>query len=78
MSYIQRYINEISDILHRLPQETIAQIIQTLEQARMDHKKIFLIGNGGSAATASHFANDLIKSTIVEGKPRIESDCVDR
>jgi D-sedoheptulose 7-phosphate isomerase len=72
MSYIQWYIDEISDILTRLPQGTIAQIIQALEQARMDRKKIFLIGNGGSAATASHFANDLIKSTIVEGKPRMK------
>jgi D-sedoheptulose 7-phosphate isomerase len=72
MSYIQWYLDELSDILRRLPQDQIAQIIQTLEQARMDGKQIFLIGNGGSAATASHFANDLLKSTVINGKPRMK------
>jgi D-sedoheptulose 7-phosphate isomerase len=72
MSYIQWYLDEISYILQQLPQDQIAQIIQTLEQARMERKKMFLIGNGGSAATASHFANDLIKSTIIDGKPRMK------
>jgi D-sedoheptulose 7-phosphate isomerase len=72
MSYVQWYLDEISSILQQLPQDQIAQIIQTLDQARMDRKKIFLIGNGGSAATASHFANDLIKSTIIDGKPRMK------
>jgi len=38
----------------------------------MERRQIFLIGNGGSAATASHFANDLLKSTVAEGKPRIK------
>jgi D-sedoheptulose 7-phosphate isomerase len=72
MSYVQWYLDEINSILRQLPQDQIAQIIQTLDQARMDRKKIFLIGNGGSAATASHFANDLIKSTIIDGKPRMK------
>jgi D-sedoheptulose 7-phosphate isomerase len=72
MSYIQWYLDELGDILHRLPQEQIAQIIRALEQARMEGRQIFLIGNGGSAATASHFANDLLKSTVIEGKPRMK------
>jgi D-sedoheptulose 7-phosphate isomerase len=72
MSYIQRYLDEISHILHQLPQDQIAHIIHILQQARLDRKQIFLIGNGGSAATASHFANDLLKSTVAEGKPRMK------
>lgn len=72
MSYIQWYLDEVSNILHQLPQDQIAEIIRTLELARMDGKHIFLIGNGGSAATASHFANDLLKSTVTEGKPRMK------
>jgi len=72
MSYVQRYLDEISHILQQLPQDQIAQIIHLLEQARWEHRQIFLIGNGGSAATASHFANDLLKSTVAEGKPRMK------
>jgi D-sedoheptulose 7-phosphate isomerase len=72
VAYIQWYLDEISSILQQLPQDQIAQVIRILEKARADHKQIFLIGNGGSAATASHFANDLLKSTVAEGKPRMK------
>jgi len=72
MSYIQWYFDEIGHILHQLPQDQIAQIINILKRARLERKQIFLIGNGGSAGTASHFANDLLKSTVAEGKPRMK------
>ncbi len=35
--------------------------------------QIFILGNGGSAATASHMANDLNKLTITPGKPRFKA-----
>lgn len=72
MSYIQWYLDEIGHILHQLPQDQIAQVINILKRARLERKQIFLIGNGGSAGTASHFANDLLKSTVAEGKPRMK------
>jgi len=72
MPYIEWYLDEVGSILRRLPQEQIAQIIHILERARMEGRQIFLVGNGGSAATASHFANDLLKSTVAEGKPRMK------
>ena len=72
MSYIKWYLDEVRNILDRLPHDQIAQIIGRLEQARFDGKKIFLIGNGGSAAAASHFANNLLKGTTTEGKPRMK------
>ena len=73
MSYIEWYLGEIANILHQLPQNQIAQVINILKQARIDRKQIFLIGNGGSAATASHFANDLLKSTVADDKPRMKA-----
>jgi len=71
VSYVEWYLDEIGRIMHQLPQDQIVQIIRILRRARLEHRLIFLIGNGGSAATASHFANDLLKSTVVEGKPRM-------
>jgi len=73
LSYIQWYLEEVGSILEQLPKDQITQIIHTLEQARMERRQIFLIGNGGSAATASHFANDLLKATVAEGKPRMKA-----
>lgn len=73
MSYIQWYIEEISNILRQLPQDQIVRVINLLKQAREEGKQIFLIGNGGSAATASHLAVDLLKGTAAEGKPRMKA-----
>jgi D-sedoheptulose 7-phosphate isomerase len=72
MAYIEWYLDEVGNILRRLPPGQIGQIIHVLKQARLDCKQIFLIGNGGSAATASHFANDLLKSTVAADKPRMK------
>ncbi|MFQ5435406.1 MAG: SIS domain-containing protein [Anaerolineae bacterium] len=72
MSYIQWYLDEVGNILRRIPADKIEQIINLLKRARLERRQIFLIGNGGSGATASHFANDLLKSTVATGKPRIK------
>jgi D-sedoheptulose 7-phosphate isomerase len=39
-------------------------VVGVFERARQEHRQIFIIGNGGSAATASHMACDLGKGTI--------------
>ncbi|RXI40503.1 sugar isomerase [Malaciobacter mytili] len=52
------YIKKLTQILNQIDIEVIEQIIHTLEET-INKNKIFIIGNGGSAATASHMANDL-------------------
>jgi len=58
--------------LQRLPRDEIARLAEVLAQARQEGKRIFVFGNGGSAATASHFACDLGKGTVQEGMPRFK------
>ncbi|NQT74861.1 MAG: SIS domain-containing protein [Chloroflexi bacterium] len=70
---IRTYFAEVSQTLDRLPIDTIAEVVEAIENARINGKQVFLFGNGGSAATASHFACDLSKGGIVEGKPRIKA-----
>lgn len=70
---IQEYIGDISGVLNRLPVEDIVRVVEVLERARSEGKQVFIFGNGGSAATASHFACDLSKGAIREGKPRIKA-----
>jgi len=70
MDYITRYLNEVGQALSALPRDEINQAIDILKQACKDGKQIFVMGNGGSAAMASHFACDLGKGTVEEGKPR--------
>jgi D-sedoheptulose 7-phosphate isomerase len=58
-SYFKRY----NDYLHKQLQQIDGTAIEALSQAflsaRKNNQTIFFIGNGGSAATASHFAQDL-------------------
>jgi D-sedoheptulose 7-phosphate isomerase len=54
-----RYTDYIAELLNCLDWDAIDRVGRILENARHLGRTIFLIGNGGSAATASHFANDL-------------------
>jgi D-sedoheptulose 7-phosphate isomerase len=70
MDAIYRYVEEIKDTLDRLPWEAIQETISLLQEARLRDRRVFIMGNGGSAATASHFACDLGKGTLLPGRPR--------
>src|SRR5947209_18907457 len=48
-------------------------VLQLLEEAYRNGRRIFIMGNGGSAATASHFALDLAKNTIMTRAPRLKA-----
>jgi D-sedoheptulose 7-phosphate isomerase len=70
---IRRYISDINIALEGLPVDKITEAIDLLGKARLKGKRVFIFGNGGSAATASHFASDLSKGAICQGKPRIKA-----
>jgi D-sedoheptulose 7-phosphate isomerase len=69
MENIYQYINEHSLLIAQMPISKIEEAIQILREARLTNKKIFIMGNGGSASTASHFVCDLSKNTYKEGWP---------
>ncbi len=51
----------------------LERVLHILEQTYQHEHRIFIMGNGGSAATASHFALDLAKNTIMPGAPRLKA-----
>lgn len=67
----QHYITDLQRTLGLLPWELIETMVEQLQHARMSGKQVFIIGNGGSAATASHFACDLGKNIVVPHLPRL-------
>jgi D-sedoheptulose 7-phosphate isomerase len=67
---IKQYLEEVQLTLAALPLERIQEVVDVLLSANRAGSTIFTLGNGGSAATASHFACDLAKGTIVPGCPR--------
>src|SRR5487761_255455 len=58
--------------IDRLDQGIIDAMIDCLLGVWRRQGTVYTMGNGGSTSTASHFAADLAKYTIAEGKPRFK------
>jgi D-sedoheptulose 7-phosphate isomerase len=74
--FLTAHFSEMKAVIDRMPLDEIDRAIEALFDAWKNENQVFLIGNGGSAATASHAANDLNKATIVEGKKRFRAFCL--
>ena len=61
IDYLKSYKDNSLSIMEKIAEKEVANLIVLLEAARSADRQIFLCGNGGSAATASHLANDLGK-----------------
>ena len=70
--YISNYFSEMQEIIANISREKIDDAIEALFNAWKNGNKIFVMGNGGSASTATHFACDLSKVTIVGNKKRFK------
>jgi D-sedoheptulose 7-phosphate isomerase len=66
----------MKEIIDKLNVEKIDRIIELLFSAWEEGRTIFVMGNGGSASTATHFACDLSKCTIVDDKKRFKVICL--
>ncbi|HEX9835549.1 MAG TPA: SIS domain-containing protein, partial [Alphaproteobacteria bacterium] len=67
--FARAYLGHLGQVLARLDEAQIARFIELLLEARERGAAIFFLGNGGSAATASHFANDIAIGTRAREKP---------
>ena len=65
------YVDNLKRTLDALPLELIEATVEQIHLARVNQRQVFIMGNGGSAATASHFACDLGKNTVMAGFPRL-------
>lgn len=64
IEFSKKYVEEVKATLSLLHHEDIANILNILEEAFLAGKRIFITGNGWSAATSSHMASDLQKTTL--------------
>lgn len=60
--HIDNYLFTIKSLLDNLDRKSVEEVAKLIESAFHNDKRIFIMGNGGSAATASHWANDFSKS----------------
>ena len=69
VSFADAYLGYLTEVLKGIDRKEIGKFAETLLDARERGASVFFIGNGGSAATASHFANDIAVGTNSYAKP---------
>ena len=72
---VRTYLLAVGGLLRDLPEAEVAALVHALEKARDDGRTVFTMGNGGSAATALHMANDLSRATR-PGHPPLRVVCL--
>lgn len=70
------YRSLLSHALDKIDHDKVALAIDWLRQARDEGRQIFVCGNGGSAATASHLAGDLVHSASISAGKRFRAICL--
>ena len=72
LAYAEGYFVKLVQEINAIPRDTIVEIAELLLSAQLSGKSVFIMGNGGSAATASHMACDFAKNTRMPGRPRLK------
>ena len=62
--YAREYLDGLCRLIEKIDERTIAALMVELQQAYDGDRQIFIVGNGGSGATASHMACDLAKTAL--------------
>ena len=68
----EAFLEQVTRTLAQLDRSALDAVQDRLFQAWRERRTVFVMGNGGSASTASHFAADLAKYTIVGDQPRFK------
>jgi D-sedoheptulose 7-phosphate isomerase len=68
-SYASNYLDHMAKITKTIPSDRLPTLIDWMEEAANEDNTIFVVGNGGSGAVASHWVNDLGPNSVVAGKP---------
>lgn len=69
--FYRAYVDELYDALNRLDVEMMGQIYRVLDDARREGRQVFVLGNGGSAAAATHWLCDFAKGVNAPGSARM-------
>lgn len=59
--WLSEYVRRQMSAHHSIPLDKVGELIELLRKALQEDRQIFVFGNGGSAANASHFVTDLGK-----------------
>lgn len=73
---VGKYLSDTAECIAQIHTAAVAEIAEVIWKTMRSGGTVFTIGNGGSAATASHMTNDLIKGCRVADSPGIRAVCL--
>ena len=73
---VSKFLEETAFLLKQLDQQAILRAEQILVECYHRRGRVYTLGNGGSAATAQHFACDLAKYVVPPGAPPFDVRCL--
>jgi D-sedoheptulose 7-phosphate isomerase len=69
----KEYLSAVQQVLERVDHAMIDQMVEAIWRGYEAGRTLFLFGNGGSAALASHFACDITKGTVAGSERRLKA-----
>lgn len=76
MKFYSQYFSQLSQIIQSVDDGLFIRAIEYIDQTKRDNGKIIVVGNGGSAAIASHVSVDLVKAAGYRAINFNESDLI--
>lgn len=73
---LQAYLKQEIKVIQSLDLDSINRVMNVLEEARISGKRVFIAGNGGSAATASHYCCDFNKGVSERQEQKYNFECL--
>jgi len=73
---IEAYLSKLKNTIDAISIESINELMNVLMEAREEERFVYIMGNGGSAATASHFVCDFNKGLSFEGQKKFRFICL--
>ena len=70
------YIEQLNEVLNAFPHDQFERLIDSMMDAYKEDKRIFVMGNGGSASTASHWVCDINKGCSLNKEKRFKMICL--
>jgi len=75
-NFSHNYIQDLKEVLDAFPHEQFEQLIQAMMEAYHNNRHIFVMGNGGSASTASHWPCDFNKGCSLDRENKFKMICL--
>ena len=74
--FARQYLNELNELLDGFDTEAFDRIVNSIFDAYSHESAIYIMGNGGSASTASHFACDINKGCCMDLEKKFKMICL--